>query len=39
VAIVIENDDVSNFNGVRAGELHPAVVEVHLTLAIEQHLH
>jgi hypothetical protein len=39
VTVVLEDKEMPNFNGVRAGELPPAVVEVHLPDMVEQHLH
>jgi hypothetical protein len=39
VAIVLEDDEVPNFNDVCVGEPPPAVVEVHLSHTVGHHLH
>jgi len=38
-AVELDDEKVPNFNGVRVGELPPAIVEVHLAEAVEHQLH
>jgi hypothetical protein len=38
VVVILEDDEVPNIDGVRAGEAPPAVMEEHLPLAVEHQL-
>ena len=39
VAVVAEDEEVSELNAVLAGELVPAAPEIHVTMSVQHHLH